>query len=494
MQLLSKRKPHPAGVPPVAVNGTAIRRAVLWGGSLLILLIVAIDAYEAWADWHAVMAQAGRALPTAAEALALWRHQEIASAVRTFSLVALASVFLAGLLHALRRREAAEKERQLLDEKLREMQSREALGFFAASVAHDFNNILGVIDGCGELARDSIQTSSAARFHLDRLLAASERARKLVRRVLTFDAQRSLSYSPISVGAVIAEALEQLRLTLPAGVRVKVSALPNAQVMGDAVELHQIIANLCSNAAQAMPRGGEIDIAVELLTVSAGRALTVGLLTPGEWLCLSVTDSGVGLDAAQMQTIFQPFYTTRKSGVGTGIGLTVVRNIVTSMGGAVHVMSRPGGPTRFSVYFPAVHAPAAEVRIKGELRGSGETVLVVDNEPALVGIAEEMLATLGYEPVGFDDPIRALAALRADPERFDALLSDERMPELSGTTLAATARAVRPGLPVALMTAYRDGGLPARASSAGVAVVLEKPLQSHELAVTMHQLLSHCSA
>ena len=480
--------------PSAAMTSVAIRRAVLWIGTLLILLIVAIDAYEAWADWRVVISQVGGSLPSASEALARWRSQEIESGIRTLSLAALAAAFLAGLLHALKRRDAAEEERLRLNNRLQEMQSREALGFFAASVAHDFNNILGAIDGYGELARDSVQTPSAARLHLDRLLAASERARKLVRRVLTFDGQRSLSYAPVNVGAVVAEALEQLRLTLPPGVTLKVTALlPSAQVMGDPVELHQIIANLCMNAAQAMPQGGGIELALEATQMQESRTLTVGSLTPGNWLSLCVTDTGVGLDTTQLQTIFQPFYTTRTPGLGTGIGLTVVRNIVTSMGGAVHVASRRGGPTRFSIYFPAVNLPPPQTERRHE-RGRGEVVLVVDNEPALVAIAEEMLATLGYEPVGFADPVRALAALRADPDRFDALLSDERMPELAGTTLAAAARAVSPGLPVVLMTAYRDAGLPARADAAGVAVVLEKPLQSNELAAAMHRFLKPCAA
>jgi signal transduction histidine kinase/ActR/RegA family two-component response regulator len=458
----------------------------------VILLIVAIDAYEAWADWRAAIAQVGTTTQTVSEAFGRWKTQEIESAVRTLSLAALAAAFLGGLLYAMRRRDASEQERAELNEKVQEMQSREALGFFAASVAHDFNNILQVIEGCGVLARDSIQTSSVARLHLDKLLTASERARKLVRRVLTFDAQRSLSYGPVQVATVVAEALEQMRLTLPTGVRLNVKELlPDAQVMGDPIELHQILANLCMNAAHALPRGGEIELAVESLHITEAQALTVGSLSPGDWLRLSVTDSGVGLDAQQIETIFQPFYTTRRRGAGTGIGLTVVRNIVTSMGGAVHVDSRPGGPTCFSVYLPEAHAPVPLPDDLRTLRGSGETVLVVDNEPALVGVAEEMLATLGYEPVGFDDPVRALAALRADPSRFDAMLSDERMPELSGTMLATTARALHPGLPVVIMTAYRDSGLPARADSAGVAAVLEKPLQSRELANTMHQLLGH---
>lgn len=474
--------------PSPAMTSVAIRRAVLWGGTLLIVLIVAIDAYEAWRDWDRVVMQAARAPITASEAIASWKAQEIESAIGTLTLATLAAVLLAGLLRAMRRQDAAEQERAKLNSQLREMQSREALGFFAASVAHDFNNILGVIDGYGALARDSVQTPSAARIHLERLLAASERARKLVRRVLTFDGQRSLSYAPVNIGAAAVEALDQMRLTLPPGVKLHVTALaPGVQVLGDGIELYQIVANLCANAARAMPRGGVIELSVEAMEVREPRALIVGSLTPGDWVCLAVTDHGVGLDAAQIQAIFQPFYTTRKPGIGTGLGLTVVRNIVTSMAGAVQVDSRPGGPTRFAVCFPAVQAPPPSIETANP-RGSGQVVLVVDNESALVAIAEEMLAALGYEPVGFTDPVRALAAFSADPGRFDALLSDERMPSMAGTTLAAAARAVRPDLKVLLMTAYRDAQLPARADAAGVAAVLWKPLKSGELAVAMKRL------
>jgi signal transduction histidine kinase/ActR/RegA family two-component response regulator len=419
-----------------------------------------------------------------AQALAPWRTEELASAARTLALAVLAGLLLAGIAMALRRREQAEAAQRVTEDRLQEARKAEALSLLAASVAHDFNNVLSAIVGYGELARGSADTSSLVVQRIDRLLAAAERARQLVRRVLSFDPHRSLNYTNVALVPVVREVLDQVQAIAPAGVTIDANfADSTAEVRGDATEIYQVVMNLCTNAMHAMPNGGTLDVRLDAVTITTPRALAVGRLEPGEWSCLSISDQGDGMSANELTAIFETLYTTKPSGRGTGIGLTVVRNIVTSMHGAVEVASVPRTGTRFSVYWPRAdedasrpHGSAAEQR-----PGRGQTLLIVDDELQLVALVEEMAASLGYEAVGFSDPERALAAIRRDPDRFDAVLTDERMPALRGTAFARAVHELRPELPVILVTAYRGAQLDLDARRCGIVDVLDKPVRLNEL-------------
>jgi len=406
-----------------------------------------------------------------------WIRQELASAARTLTLALLAGLLLVALRIALARYERMELERRRLEQALANAQRVEALGFLAAAVAHDFNNVLTAIVGYAELARNSVVAGSPRLVHLERLLAAAERARQLVRRVLTFDARRSLAYQPLAIEPVVVEVVQQIQSTLPEAVTLHFQGLERpATVLGDPTEVHQVVMNLCTNAVHAMPGGGTLEIRLELAEVEAERELTIGRLLPGRWVRVVISDTGIGLTEGQQRKVFEPFYTTRHPGHGTGIGLTVVRNVIASTQGALEVESRPGSGTRMSVYWRSIEQDQAAMPEPAEFAGAGQAILLVDDEAELVAVAEEVLASLGYEPVGFADPHAALEAFRASPDRFSAVLTDERMPTLRGIDLATRIHRIEPRLPVILMTGHRTAGLDRLAREAGIVEVLDKPL------------------
>jgi signal transduction histidine kinase/ActR/RegA family two-component response regulator len=412
-----------------------------------------------------------------------WIQEEESSAARTLSLSVLAAILLKALRAALNRQERIDREKLRLEQELAAIQRVEALGFLAASVAHDFNNVLTAIIGYAELAGENAAAGSQAQQNIERLLAATERARLLVRRVLTFDPRRSVRYRPTSIVPIVVEVAEQVRATLPSSIDMSLHGLDQpALISGDATEMHQVVMNLCSNAVHAMPKGGTLEIRLEALEIRDTQVMALGQVSPGRWVRLSVNDTGVGLAEEQTMSIFEPFYTTRSSSHGTGIGLTVVRNIILRMNGALHVSSRLGLGTRMAVYWPITEEPAALPRQAAEVEaGAGETIMVVDDEKELVALTEELLASLSYEPVGFSDAGAALEAFRHDPRRFDAILTDERMQPMGGLELAQLIHRTEPGTPIILMTAHRDAQIDARAALVGIAEILDKPLRVQTL-------------
>jgi signal transduction histidine kinase/ActR/RegA family two-component response regulator len=412
-----------------------------------------------------------------------WIQEERSSAARTLSLAALAAVLLVALRSALDRQAMADREKHRLEQELAAVQRVEALGLLAASVTHDFNNVLTAIIGYADLTRETLGADSPSIPHIDRLLAAGERARLLVRRVLTFDPRRSLVYKPTRLEPIVAEAAQQLQATLPSVIELQISGLePSTSVQGDSMEIYQVLMNLLSNAVHAMPTGGVLQIRCERLDINETRSLALGRLRPGRWLCLSVIDAGVGLADAQIMSIFEPFYTTRPPDLGTGIGLTVVRNIILRMNGALDVSSQLGAGTRMAVYWPWIETPSAAADPGSSIdEGTGETILVIDDERELVGLTEELLASMSYEPVGFSDARAALEAFRHDPKRFDVILTDERMLPMRGLDLAQQIRETDPYIPIILMTGHRNAELDARASALGVAEILDKPLRFQTL-------------
>jgi len=413
-----------------------------------------------------------------------WIAEERSSAVRTLTLAVFATVLLVALRAALDRQDAMDQERRRLERELAGIRQVEALGMLAASVAHDFNNVLTAITGYAELMHDMVEAEPAMLANVDRLLAATERARLLVRRVLTFDPRRSVSYRPTALEPIIVEVVQQVHATLPAAVRITLGGVDGStSIQGDATEIYQVLMNLCSNAVHAMPAGGILQIQLKTREVQGTEKLALGQLRPGRWVSVAVIDSGIGLADEQILSIFEPFYTTRQSTHGTGIGLTVVRNIISRMNGALQVDSQLGSGTRMTVFWPAVE-PAA-VALSAELpapatlpeAGDGEVILVLDDEKELVALTEELLASLSYEPVGFSDARTAIEAFRSHPGRFDAVLTDERMQPLRGLEFARLIHDIDPRVPIILMTGHRDATLDAGAEDAGVVEILDKPLR-----------------
>jgi signal transduction histidine kinase/CheY-like chemotaxis protein len=390
----------------------------------------------------------------------------------------------------------AQSEKETLEAQLRQSHKMEAIGTLAGGIAHDFNNILGAILGYGEMGHRQSAEGSALRRYLDNVLHAAERGKSLVDRILGFSRSGLGERVPVHVQAVTVETLELLAASLPPGIHLEQSLLAaNAAVIGDATQLHQVVMNLCTNALHAMEHGGVLSVSLERADLSEPRALSRGTLAPGPHLRLNVSDTGNGIPPEVFERMFDPFFTTKGVGEGTGLGLSVVHGIVTDLGGAIEVTTRAGSGTAFEIWLPV----AGEVRevIDAQARelprGHGAVIMIVDDEGALVALAEEMLAELGYEPVGFNSSISALQAVREDPRRFDLILTDEAMPDLVGTELAREIFQVTPAMPIVLMSGYGGSRLAQRAAAIGIREVLRKPLQRRDLAESLARVLGHAS-
>jgi PAS domain S-box-containing protein len=375
------------------------------------------------------------------------------------------------------------------EKELRQAQKLEAIGTLAGGIAHDFNNILAAIIGFGEMARRDAGEGTAIRRHIDSTLSAAMRAKALVERILAFSRGGMGERTPIHVQSVIEEALDVISAGLPPGIQVvRHLDAGNAAVVGDATQVHQIAMNLCSNAIQAMDGGGTLTVGLDV--IDAADAQTTRRLQAGSYVRLTIADSGCGMPPEVQERIFDPFFTTKRVGVGTGLGLALVHNIVNDLGGQIEVASEVGKGSTFTVYLPARGTVSANApREESVPKGKGEIILLVDDEEALVRLGEEMIAKLGYEPVGFTSSTAALEKFRAAPEWFDAVLSDEAMPEITGSELAHEIRKIRPDIPIVLMSGFVSPALTARAEDAGVFAVLPKPVMSRDIARSLANAL-----
>jgi PAS domain S-box-containing protein len=398
-----------------------------------------------------------------------------------------------GMARDITAQKQAAAERARLEGQLLQSKKLEAIGTLAGGIAHDFNNILAAILGYGDLAQKSASArpGTALRRHIDAVVAAGLRAKSLVERILAFSRSGVGERSAVQVQSIVTETLDLLAASLPAQVRLeRTLEAGEATVMGDATQIHQVVMNLCANAVQAVKGRGTLTVALDVVERGEAVAAT-SRLAAGRYVRLQVRDTGSGIPAGVLERIFDPFFTTREVGVGTGLGLSLVHGIVTDLGGGIDVESTPGKGTTFTVYLPWSGKRAAVTTIDEHVpHGDGQIVMLVDDEEALVRLGEEVIAALGYEPVGFTSSSEALAAFRESPQRFDAVLSDEAMPDMPGSELARQLRALRPDLPIVLMSGYVTPQFTARARELGVAEVLTKPLVTRDIARSLASALS----
>ncbi len=393
-------------------------------------------------------------------------------------------------------RRRIEETRARLEAQLRQAQKMEALGTLAGGIAHDFNNILSAVLGNVDLASEDVGAGHPALESLAVIREASQRARDLVRQILTFSRQQTLERRVVQLRGVAEESVRLLRATLPAGIELVSSFAPDTPpVLADRTHMQQVLMNLCANAWQAIEAPiGRIEIAVA--GVMVGDEPRQPGLRPGRYARLTVVDTGKGMDRATVDRIFDPFFTTKAPGEGTGLGLAVVDGVVKNHDGAIEVLSAPGLGTTFHLYLPATEPTAEAVRpsVTDLPRGTGQRILYLDDEEPLVMVARRLLVRLGYEIVGFTIPTEALAAFRADPGAFDLCVTDLNMPSVSGLEIAAELLRLRPALPVALASGNISEALLARAQALGIREVIYKPTTMAELASAVHRMWAGASA
>jgi CheY-like chemotaxis protein len=327
---------------------------------------------------------------------------------------------------------------------------------------------------------------------LESIMAAGERGRALVDRILAFSRSGVAERVPVHVEAVVREALDQVAAKLPENVTIAPRLhAERAAMLGDSTQVHQVVMNLANNAAQAMPQGGLLRVSLDTLRIEAPRAALIGTVSPGEHIVLKVTDGGTGIRAEVLERMFDPFFTTKEVGVGSGLGLSLVHGIVATVGGAIDVATELGKGSSFTVYLRrGGDAPEEQADENQPLpRGEGQRVLVVDDEEPLVRLATETLESLGYAPVGFTSSGNALQEFGANPGRFDAILTDERMPGVTGSAIIREVRRISPSIPILLMTGFVGSAAALKARELGATDVLKKPLLARELAASLARAL-----
>ena len=389
--------------------------------------------------------------------------------------------------------EAHIAERQQLEEQLRQSQKMEAIGQLAGGIAHDFNNILAAISGNTELALEDTASDHPAREFLEEIRNSSARAKRLVQQILAFSRRQPLDRRVISLEPIIEESTDLLRASLPASVGLDMEVDAGVPpVLADATQMHQVLVNLCTNAWHALEgQSGRIVVRLKSVALTADSVKPLVGLRPGNFVYLSVSDTGIGMDAATRARIFEPFFTTKEPGKGTGLGLSVVHGIVQGHDGAIVVRSQPGEGTVFEIYFPAATAIEETAAAPAPaLRGQGQHILFLDDEAPLVTLAQRLLERRGYRFSGFTRASEALRAFAEKPDEFQLVITDLSMPGASGLHFASDILKLRPDVPVVLCSGHVTEELREHARRAGIREVLYKPNTVDEFGETIHRLAS----
>ena len=375
---------------------------------------------------------------------------------------------------------------------LQQSQKMEAIGTLAGGIAHDFNNILAIILGNAELAADDVPDWNPASASLKEIHQASIRAKDMVQQLLAFSRKSDEESRPTSIAPIIKESMKMLRSVIPTSFEFKqhISDDP-CNIMGDATQINQIVMNLVTNAADSMSEeGGFLEVTLENLLLQEEKSCFDWVLSPGPYVRLKVRDTGEGIEPKIMDRIFEPYYTTKEVGKGTGMGLSLIHGIVKRHGGGVRVESEVGKGTLFEIYFPALEKTFEEEKApNGEIRGGAERILFVDDEESMVKLNRQRLERLGYQVKSTTKPLEALEWFKADPDQFDVIITDMTMPRMSGDRLAAEVLEIRPHMPVIICTGYSERMSAEKAEALGVSKYIEKPIDLRNLATALREVL-----
>jgi len=389
-----------------------------------------------------------------------------------------------------------DEERKKLEEQLRQTQKLEAIGTLAGGVAHDFNNILTAIIGYGELVRTELPPGSDLLSDQEEVLKAAYRARELVKQILAFSRQKEQEYQPFYLHSVVKEALKLLRASIPTSIEKRHDIdMKSGAVMGDPTQILQIVMNLCTNAYHAMRErdSGIIGISLKTVEITQEEYAPILNLHPGTFIRLEVSDTGCGISRELMSRIFEPYFTTKKIGEGTGLGLSLVHGIVKNLKGHITVYSEPGKGSTFHVYLPQFDQDAASQDDGAGYTttpGGTERLLIIDDEEAIVQLEKKILGALGYRVLSTTSSMEALRLFEAQPDNFDMVITDMNMPEMTGAVLAKKVFSIRKNMPVILCTGFSEVINEDKAKSLGIHGYIMKPLVKSELAGAVRRILN----
>jgi len=402
---------------------------------------------------------------------------------------------VSGVIQDITATKRAEEEKILLESQLRQAQKMESIGTLAGGIAHDFNNILSPIIGFTEMTAVELPPGSQARANLEEVLRAAQRAKEMVRHILTFSRQDTQEMKAMKLQPVVQESMKLLRSSLPSTIDIKEQLdEETGSVMGDSTQIHQLVVNLCTNAYQAMrEKGGRLNVSLTEVDVNASIPTSGQDLPPGRCVCLSVADTGHGIDQTIIDRIFEPYFTTKGPAEGTGMGLSMVHGIVKRHQGHITVDSTLGEGTTFRVYIPQM-ASVDETTFHEttEFVPLGhEHILLVDDEPQLLTMQGQILERLGYDVTAMSSSKDALGVFRQAPGTFDLLMTDQTMPNLTGAELSVEVLKLRPGLPIILCTGFSEALSPEAAADMGIQHYLQKPVSLKALARTVRLALNN---
>ena len=389
-----------------------------------------------------------------------------------------------------------------MEDQLRQAHKMEAIGTLAGGIAHDFNNILTSIMGFTDLALGNVEKGSEMESDLTEIYTAGKRAKELVKQILTFARKSDEALQPIQVSLIVKEVIKFLRASIPSSIIIDQHIESQALIMGNATQVHQIVLNLCTNAAHTMDElGGTLTIALTDIEIDTDNPVkmkkivstTIESLKPlssGSYICLTVSDTGEGIPNEILSTIFDPYFTTKPKEEGTGMGLAVVHGIVKKYGGTISVISEPNQGSCFAVYLPMVKMKTTPPPLEPDrIPGGNERILLVDDEPGIIVVWQRLFKSLGYDVAAYQRSLEALAAFQADPDGFDLVISDVTMPEMTGDRLTQEMRSIRPEIPIFLCTGFSRKISAETVLDTGARALLFKPLIKSEIALKLREVL-----
>ncbi|MGL1930246.1 MAG: PAS domain S-box protein [Desulfotalea sp.] len=399
-----------------------------------------------------------------------------------------------GVTRDITERKKTEREKENLENRLNQAQKMEAIGTLAGGIAHDFNNILAAMLGYAEMARDDSPSESTVAKDLDKVLEGGNRAKDLVQQILAFSRQDEIERIPLQPASVVKEAIKMLRPSLPTtiGINQDITSI-TGQILADATQIHQILMNLCTNAFHAMEEtGGKLDISLKEVTLSTDDLVHEPKIEPGTFVQLSICDSGPGITSDIKSKIFDPYFTTKKTGKGTGMGLAIVHGIVKSYGGFISLYSELGEGTAFHVFIPVIVSELLP-GIEGvePIPVGLERILFIDDEEILTEMGKSMLERLGYQVTVRNSSIEGLETFKNQPDMFDLVITDQTMPGMTGADIARRMIQMRPDIPIILCTGYSTVISEEKAKSMGIKEFVLKPLSKKTIAVLIRKVLDN---